>query len=100
MNQRTKAVVGYSGQSIAYIVESVEVVAEVHTGGHDGNEFNGTELLSVVRTQWGDLALTRRSVCNLENSFGTPVTYVEGSKKDVKKLASILRELAHALEEK
>lgn len=94
----TKAVVGYTTPDLNCIVEQVSVVADLLTGGHDGHGTDGTEMLTVVRTQWGDLALVRQSTCPLDNAFGTPVTYIDGAKGDTKKLASILRQLADIVE--
>lgn len=94
----TKAVVGYTTPDLNCIVEQVDVVADLLTGGQDGHGTDGTEMLTVVRTQWGDLALVRQSTCPLDNVFGTPVTYIDGAKGDTKKLANILRQLADLVE--
>ena len=93
-----KAIVGYSSSDTNTMIEKVNLVASVPTGGHDGDEEKGTEQLTVVQTQWGDLALCRTSNAYLGLAWPMPITYVDGSEKSPKKLAEILRKLADELE--
>lgn len=94
---QVRAIVGYSSPDPLAIVEDVTVIAEVNTGGHDGDGKTGTELLSVVINQYNNFALCRRSTEPFTRLEAMPVTYVTGATNQAK-LAAILRQLANQLE--
>lgn len=93
-----KAITGYSTADAGIMLAPVEIVASIPTGGHDGHGEPDTEQLTVVRTEWNDLALCRTSNAYLGNAFGMPITYVQGANNNPKLLASMLRALAHQLD--
>ena len=89
--KKIKGLMGYTISEV--IVEEMEVLAEIMTGGTSGSGYKGEETLGIVLTQRGNLGIYRGGVN--ETHWGDSSTVVRISDTG-QSISKSLRELADA----